>query len=50
MNVLGKEPRAVTEPELETLRDLAAIVVDELELRLAALRAVRAERTSTARD
>ena len=50
MNVLSKEPRAVTEPELETLRDLAAIVVDELELRLAALRAVRAERTSTARD
>jgi DNA-binding SARP family transcriptional activator len=50
VNVMGKEPREVTEVELETLRDLAAIVVDELELRLAARRAVRTRDTSTAED
>lgn len=43
VNVIGTKPRAVTEPELQTLRDLAAIVMDELELRLAALREIRSE-------
>jgi DNA-binding SARP family transcriptional activator len=50
VNVMGKEPREVTEVELETLRDLAAIVVDELELRLAARRAVRTTDTSTVEE
>lgn len=44
VNVIGKEPREVAEGELAMLRDLAAIVMEQLELRLAALRAVRAER------
>jgi sigma-B regulation protein RsbU (phosphoserine phosphatase) len=44
VNVIGTEPRAVTEQESQTLRDLAAIVMDELELRLAAIREVRRER------
>lgn len=43
VNVIGTKPRAVTEGELQTLRDLAAIVMDELELRLAALRELRGE-------
>lgn len=38
LNVIDVEPREVTEDEVATLRDLAAIVVDELELRLAARR------------
>jgi sigma-B regulation protein RsbU (phosphoserine phosphatase) len=44
VNVIGTTPRAVTEPEMQTLRDLAAIVMDELELRLAAIHEVRRER------
>ena len=36
LNVIGTEPREVTEEEITTLQDLAAIVVDELEVRLAA--------------
>jgi GAF domain-containing protein len=36
LNVIDYEPREVTSDELETLDDLASIVVDELELRLAA--------------
>jgi signal transduction histidine kinase len=36
--IIDTEPREVTEEETATLRDLARIVVDELELRLAALR------------
>ena len=36
LNVIDVEPREVTEDEVETLADLAAIVVDELEVRLAA--------------
>lgn len=43
LNVIDAEPREVTGEELATLRDLAAIVVDELELRLAARRAVSLE-------
>ncbi|MCA1680617.1 MAG: SpoIIE family protein phosphatase, partial [Actinobacteria bacterium] len=44
VNVIDSKPRIVTEPEMQTLRDLAAIVMDELELRLAALRELRRER------
>jgi signal transduction histidine kinase len=36
LNVIDTKPRQVTKEELATLSDLAAIVVDELELRLAA--------------
>jgi GAF domain-containing protein len=36
LNVIDVRPRAVSAAEVETLRDLAAIVMDELELRLAA--------------
>jgi sigma-B regulation protein RsbU (phosphoserine phosphatase) len=44
VNVISDKPRAVTAAELQTLRDLAAIVMDELELRLAAMRELRRER------
>lgn len=43
VNVIDVKPRAVTELEMQTLRDLAAIVMDELELRLAAMRELRRE-------
>jgi sigma-B regulation protein RsbU (phosphoserine phosphatase) len=43
VNVIDTKPRAVAEREAEILRDLAAIVMDELELRLAAMRELRAE-------
>lgn len=36
LNIIDTEPREVTERQLETLLDLAAIVMDELELRRAA--------------
>ena len=35
LNVIDLEPREVTEAEVATLKDLAAVVVDELEVRLA---------------
>lgn len=38
LNVIDVEPREVSEAQLSTPRDLAAIVVDELELRLATRR------------
>ena len=41
--VLSRQRRQITEAEKATLRDLAAIVMDELELRLAAKKAVRTE-------
>jgi sigma-B regulation protein RsbU (phosphoserine phosphatase) len=44
VNVIGSRPRLVTDQEMQTLRDLAAIVMDELELRLAAMRELRLER------
>lgn len=44
VNVLDTRPRETTEAELATLTDLAAIVMDELELRLSALLTIRAER------
>ncbi|HEX2298672.1 MAG TPA: GAF and ANTAR domain-containing protein [Pseudonocardiaceae bacterium] len=44
VNVLGAQPRPVTPGEADTLRDLAAVVTDALELRLAAMHTVRLER------
>ena len=41
--VIDREPRQVTEAELATLADLAGMVVDALELRLAARETVRQE-------
>ncbi|MHB1930064.1 MAG: PP2C family protein-serine/threonine phosphatase [Acidimicrobiales bacterium] len=41
--VIDREPRAVTDDEVATLEDLAAVVMDELELRLSARRAVELE-------
>jgi signal transduction histidine kinase len=41
LNVIDREPREPSPEEIATLEDLAAIVVDELELRLAALREER---------
>ncbi|MBW3661810.1 MAG: GAF domain-containing sensor histidine kinase [Actinobacteria bacterium] len=43
LNVIDVEPREITDEELATLRDLAAVVVDELELRLAARNRVASE-------
>ncbi|MET9519920.1 GAF and ANTAR domain-containing protein [Streptomyces sp. NPDC002994] len=44
VNVLDTRPRRVTHRETDTLRDLAAVVMDELELRLASMRTVQLER------
>ncbi|WP_245777801.1 GAF domain-containing protein [Lentzea xinjiangensis] len=44
VNVIDHEPREVTDTQLATLTALAGIVADQLELRLAAIQAVRAER------
>ncbi len=44
VNVLDTVPHVVTEDDLLTLSDLAAIVMDELELRLSALGTLRDER------
>lgn len=38
--VIAREPRPVRDDEIEDLRDLASVVMDQLELRLAARRAV----------
>ncbi|GAB3298016.1 PP2C family protein-serine/threonine phosphatase [Parasphingorhabdus pacifica] len=46
VNVLDIRPREISDEELATLTDLAAVVMDELELRLSALRALRQERHS----
>jgi len=43
INVIDTKPRPTTEQEMSTLRELAAIVMDELELRLAAMREVHHE-------
>ena len=43
--LLDVEPRQLTDEEVETLRDMAAIVMDELELRLASRRIVDREQT-----
>ena len=42
LNIIDREPRELTDDELLTLKELAEIVVDELELRLAAIRVIRA--------
>ena len=41
LNIIDSKPRELTSDELEMLQQLADIVVDEMELRLAALRLVR---------
>ena len=41
LNIIDSEPRQLSEEELETLKDLASVVVDALELRLAAIRLSR---------
>ncbi|MFI9343987.1 PP2C family protein-serine/threonine phosphatase [Streptomyces sp. NPDC052773] len=43
VNILDTKPRFITEDDIATLADLAAIVMDEMELRLSALRALRNE-------
>ncbi len=43
LNVIDVEPREITDGELDTLADLAAVVMDELELRLAAQRRIELE-------
>ncbi|MFJ5281513.1 hypothetical protein [Streptomyces parvulus] len=43
VNVLDTKPRSITEDDTAALADLAAIVLDEMELRLSALRALRDE-------
>jgi GAF domain-containing protein len=42
LNIIDSKPRVISDDELLTLQELADIVVDEMELRLAALRVVRA--------
>ncbi|MEW1612642.1 MULTISPECIES: GAF domain-containing SpoIIE family protein phosphatase [unclassified Streptomyces] len=44
VNVLDTRPRQVTEEQLAALPNLAALVMDQLELRLSAIRTVTAER------
>jgi sigma-B regulation protein RsbU (phosphoserine phosphatase) len=44
INVIDHEPRKISDDEIATLRDLAAVVVDEIEVRRAALTSVRTER------
>lgn len=41
INIIDSEPREMSVDELETLKQLAEIVVDELELRLSAIRVAR---------
>ncbi|MEU6896202.1 GAF domain-containing SpoIIE family protein phosphatase [Streptomyces sp. NPDC046557] len=43
VNILDTTPRAITEKDTATLADLAAIVMDEMELRLTALKTLRYE-------
>lgn len=47
LNVIDVDPRELTAEQLETLEDLAAVVMDELELRMTARRTVELE---TARE
>jgi GAF domain-containing protein len=41
LNIIDRQPRELSEDDMLTLKQLADIVVDEMELRLAALRLVR---------
>ena len=43
LNVIDQSPRDITDDEVATLQDLAAVVVDELELRLSARRVSEAK-------
>jgi len=45
VNVIDTKPRATTDEELQTLHELAAIVMDELELRLSAIREIQREQS-----
>lgn len=49
VNVIDREPRSITQDQQSMLVELAAIVADQLELRLAALETVRAERENADR-
>jgi GAF domain-containing protein len=42
LNIIDTEPRELSKDDLETLKELAEVVVDELELRLAAIQLNRA--------
>ncbi len=44
VNVIDHEPRKISDDEVAIMRDLAAVVVDEMEVRRAALERLRAER------
>lgn len=44
INVIDSEPREASEEDRQTLRELAAVVMDELELRLAAIQQAQLER------
>lgn len=44
--IIDRVPRVMTAPEVQTLEDLAAVVVDELELRLASKRVSEHERAA----
>ncbi|QFG23326.1 PP2C family protein-serine/threonine phosphatase [Actinomadura sp. WMMB 499] len=48
LNVMDRRPRFLSTGDVQTLRDLAGVVMDELEFRLAGLRAVRMERMQRA--
>ncbi|MEV5320559.1 GAF domain-containing SpoIIE family protein phosphatase [Streptomyces sp. NPDC052687] len=48
VNVLDTSPREATEDQIAALEDLASLVMDQLELRLSALRTVAAERSRRA--
>ncbi|MEU5579236.1 GAF domain-containing SpoIIE family protein phosphatase [Streptomyces huasconensis] len=50
VNVLDTRPRSITQDDIATLSDLAAIVMDEMELRLSALRALRDEQERRAQE
>lgn len=43
LNVIDRHPRSISQEETQTLQDLAAVVMDELELRLAAQKVVQAK-------
>jgi sigma-B regulation protein RsbU (phosphoserine phosphatase) len=50
VNVIDQYPRELTDAQAQTLRDLAAVVADKLELQLEAIHAVRQERAAAARS
>ncbi|MGV9884651.1 PP2C family protein-serine/threonine phosphatase [Streptomyces sp. NPDC003006] len=50
VNVLDTRPRSISKEDTATLSDLAAIVLDEMELRLSALRALREEQERRAAE